>query len=78
MTNKLKKMKSALQSELSEWLGFDIPKEGSEDYEAWTSRASVIDDISSFGDVYSYLQEDDDRAEEFFARFGISDFRLVI
>ena len=78
MTNKLKEMKSALHSELSDWLGFDIPNEGSEDYEVWTSRASEIDDISSFRDVYAYLQEDDDRAEEFFASFGISDFRLVI
>lgn len=59
-------------------LGFDIPNEGSEDYKIWTSRASEIDDISSFRDVYAYLQEDDDRAEEFFASFGISDFRLAI
>ncbi len=78
MTNKLEEMKSALHSELSEWLGFDIPEEGSEDYDTWTSRASEIDDISSFRDVYGYLLEDDDRAEEFFASFGINDFRLVI
>ena len=78
MTNKLKEMKSTLHSKLSEWIGFDIPNECNEDYEVWTSRASEIDDISSFRDVYAYLQEDDDRAEEFFASFGISDFRLVI
>lgn len=78
MTNQMDKMKSALHSELSEWLGFDIPDEGSEDYEVWVSRSMDIDDISCFRDVYEYLGEDDDRAEQFFALFGIDDFRLVI
>ncbi len=78
MKSKLEEMKSALHSELSEWLGFDVPDEDSDDYETWTSRASEIDDISSFRDVYEYLQGDDERAEEFFTSFGINDFRLVI
>lgn len=78
MIDKLMGMKSSLRAELSEWLGFDIPKEGSEDFEVWTSRADEIEEISSFRDIYEYFQEDDELAEEFFTSFGIIDFKLVI
>jgi len=78
MNNIIKEMKSALRSELSEWLGFDIPDEDDDDFETWTSRSAMIEDLSSFRDVYEYLGGDDQRAEEFFASFGINNFRLVI
>ena len=78
MTNKLEEMNSQLHFELSEWLGSDIPEEGSEDYETWQSRANEIDDIKSYGDVYQYLRWEDEKAEEFFGMFGIDDFRTVI
>ena len=70
MTNKVEQMKAALSSQLSEWLGFDIPDEGSEDYETWISRSNEIEEISSYHDIYEYLGGGD-RADEFFASYGI-------
>ncbi len=77
-TELLEDMKLMLHAQLSEWLGSDIPDEGTDDYETWTSRAIEIDEISSFGDVYDYLQQDDERAQDFFTYFDIDDFKLVI
>jgi hypothetical protein len=71
-------MKARLRDGLTEWLGFDIPDEGTEDYQTWVSRAQEIDDISRFEDVYTYFAGDDERTEYFFRSFGIDDFRSVI
>lgn len=75
MKEVIKKMKAELQSQLDEWLGFDIPEEGSEDYDTWQSRQMDIEDIQSFADVFDYLDGDEERATEFFESFGISDFQ---
>lgn len=65
-TEILEHMKSALHAELSEWLGSDIPDEGTDDFDTWTSKANEIDGISSFSDVYDCLDQDDQRAKNFF------------
>ena len=71
-------MKARLREGLTEWLGFDIPDEGTEDYQAWVSRAQEVEDISTYEDVYSYLGGDDELVDEFFRSFGIDNFRSVI
>lgn len=62
-------------SQLDEWVGFDIPEVGSEDYETWMSRRLEIEDIRNFADVYDYLGAEDERAEEFFESFGITNYK---
>lgn len=78
MDETLKKMKIALHAELSEWVGFDIPKEGTEDYENWMSKLDQIEEISSFQDVYDYMSGNEERLEELFDEFGIVYFRSVL
>lgn len=78
MATTIERMKAQLRAGLTEWLGFDIPDEGTEDYQAWVSRAQEIDDISTFEDVYTYFSGNDEVAEDFFRSFGIDDFRSVI
>lgn len=78
MKEVIKKMKAELQSQLDEWLGFDIPEEGSEDYDTWQARQMEIEDIQSFADVCNYLDGDDERAKEFFESFGVRNFESKI
>lgn len=75
MADLITKMKSELHKQLADWLNFDLPEEGTEDYSTWQSHAMEIDDIRSFSDIYDYLGGDDDRADEFFSMFGINDFK---
>lgn len=71
-------MKKQLLAQLDEWLGFDVPEVGSEDYETWQSRLMDIEDIKTFSDVYEYLNCDEDSANEFFESFGVKNFKLKI
>lgn len=48
-------MKADLHHRLSEWVGMDVPTEGTEDYESWQSRAAEIDAIESIDDVAGYV-----------------------
>ena len=75
MKDVIDKMKAELLSQLDEWLGFDIPEEGTEDYDTWQSRQMDIEDIRSFADVYSYLGGDEKRVKDFFENFGIKDYK---
>lgn len=68
-------MKAELLSQLDEWLGFDIPEEGTEDYDTWQSRQMDIENIRSFADVYNYLDGDEKRVKDFFENFGIKDYK---
>jgi hypothetical protein len=45
-----------LHSQLQEWLGFDIPTEGTEDYETWRMKISLIEQVKSISDVYSLCE----------------------
>lgn len=75
MNDVVEAMKAELFSQLNDWLGFDIPEEGTEDYDAWVSRQLAIKDIQDFSDVYDYLGGDDERAQDFFEGFGIKDYK---
>ena len=74
----IKNMKRELLDELSEWVGCDIPEEGTEDFDIWQNRTAEILAIETFADVYNYLAADQDRASEFFARYGLAVTSRVI
>ncbi|MDG1736879.1 MAG: hypothetical protein P8L68_16130 [Paracoccaceae bacterium] len=57
---------------------WDIPENGTEDYDTWKARQLAIEDIQDFADVYEYLQTDDESAQEFFEGFGIKDYKSKI
>jgi hypothetical protein len=50
---------SDLNSQLQEWLGFDIPTEGTEDYEIWQLKISLIEQVESISDVYELSEGGD-------------------
>ena len=50
---------SDLNSQLQEWLGFDIPIEGTEDYEIWQLKISLIEQVESISDVYELSEGGD-------------------
>lgn len=50
---------SDLNSQLQEWLGFDIPAEGTEDYDIWQMKISLIEQVKSISDVYSLCESGD-------------------
>ena len=50
---------SDLNSQLQEWLGFDIPTEGTEDYEMWQMKISLIEQVESISDVYELCEGGD-------------------
>lgn len=49
-------IKSDLLGELDEWLGFDIPDEGTEDHAYWQERLHAISAIETPDDVLVYLE----------------------
>lgn len=72
MEKTLDHIRTSLREELSEWLGFDIPSVGDEDYEIWKSRAQEIEGISSIEEVFDYLSglgRSDDAIYEFLNGF---------
>ncbi len=71
-------MQQGLRDALEDWLGFDVPDEDSDDFEVWQARKLEIEAVRTFADVYACLDEDDNRAAAFFARYGIDDCRSVI
>ena len=50
---------SDLNSQLQDWLGFDIPTEGTEDYEMWQMKISLIEQVESISDVYELCEGGD-------------------
>ena len=59
---------SAIDSIIEEWLGSDIPDEGTEDYEKWQIMSLDRDDIKNGEHVEYWIEMHADRdVEEFFA-----------
>lgn len=50
-------MRQVFQREVEEWLGYDIPDEGSEDYDRWQCMLMDIEDIRDIGHVREYLEQ---------------------
>ena len=66
-------IKDSLFAALDEWIGNDIPDEGTEDYETWQERFSAIEGIESIDDVITYAEEYVSDSDEFFREWGLSD-----
>lgn len=45
-----------LNNQVQEWLGFDIPADGTEDYEIWQMKISLIEQIENISDVYGLCE----------------------
>ena len=69
-------MRRGLREGLGEWLGFDIPEEGTEDFEIWRARKREIEAFETFADVYACLGHDADRATDFFCSLRYRGFPL--
>ena len=48
-----------LENQVQEWLGFDIPKEGTEDYETWQMKTSLIEQVESISDIHELCEGGD-------------------
>lgn len=53
--NALQAIRTFLEHSLEEWLGFDLPEEGDDDYLAWQSREADIESIESLKDAINIL-----------------------
>lgn len=70
----LSEMKGGLQYLVEEWLGNDIPDEGTEDYERWQMMLVDIDDVGSVADAIEFLEalgRDDEGVNEFLTMYGL-------
>jgi len=67
MKNKeIEKIRRNLEYRIEEWVGFDIPSEGSEDHDRWLGMVHDVKDIVSIADVISYLESVNIDIDEFF------------
>jgi hypothetical protein len=62
----VEQLKQQLDHQLQEWLGSNIPKEGTDDYERWQSRQQAIDDVQTIYDVQEYLDSEGIDSDQFF------------
>ena len=65
LTN-IDQMKESLLELVYEWLGMDIPEEGTEDFIIWQSKLMEIDAIQTKEDVINYLESEGYCVEDFF------------
>lgn len=42
-----------LENQLQEWLGFDVPAQGTQDHGVWLMKRSLIDQVKTIEDVYA-------------------------
>lgn len=49
-------MKSDLLKRVDEWVGIDVPFEGTEDYKTWQWKLDAIDEIENIQDVIGYVE----------------------
>ena len=68
----VREIKESLSAKLDEWLGFDIPEEGTEDYEVWQERLAAIEAIERVEDVIAYAEGYLGDSDEFLLRWGLT------
>ncbi len=51
-------MKRDLFARVDEWIGMDVPDEGTEDYESWQSKLVEIHSIENIHDVVDYVESE--------------------
>lgn len=66
----IEKMKSALRQGVDEWLGHDIPAEGTEDHERWQSMLANIESIETLQDVLDHIESEGKDVTDFFMSGG--------
>jgi hypothetical protein len=64
--NEIEKIRRALEYRIEEWVGFDTPNAGSEDYDQWLGMIQEVNDIVSIADVMSYLESNNIDTDDFF------------
>lgn len=62
----IEQMKADLLRCVEEWLGMDVPAEGSEDYDTWQSKLAEIDAIENIRDVIDYVESEGLDLDDFF------------
>lgn len=67
----IREIRRSLMAELEEWLGFDYPDEGTEDYDQWQNRLRAIKNLKILEDVYSYAAEFVRDESKFLERWGL-------
>jgi len=69
------RMRDHFMARIDEWLGFDIPEEGTEDHDMWMSKIAEVEQIQSLQDVITYLE---DSMGQDFAQFVIEgEYNLI-
>ena len=69
----VEQIKADLLSRLEEWLGSDIPDEGTENYDTWQYKLEEIVAIESVSDVIEYAESSLPDSEAFLQEWGLSD-----
>lgn len=59
-------VRSILEHEIDEWLGFHVPDEGTEDYEQWQAKVSEVADLTNIYGVIDYLSDRGRDADQIF------------
>ena len=62
----------AMPAKSDRLLGFDLPDEGTEDYETWQSRAQELEGIESIEDVLGYAESYVPDLDSFLAEWGLA------
>ncbi|MBY0436618.1 MAG: hypothetical protein K2W80_00400 [Burkholderiales bacterium] len=68
----VEQIKADLLSRVEEWLGSDIPDEGTDDYDTWQSKLEEIEAIESVSDVIEYAESSLSDSEEFLQEWAIA------
>lgn len=63
------KIKERFLAELDQWIGIDIPDEGTDDYDTWQSRLEQIEAIETIEDVHEYAESIGLDMDEFIAEW---------
>jgi hypothetical protein len=64
--NEIEKIRKNLEHRIEEWVGFDMPSEGSEDHDRWLGMIQEVKEIVSIADVMSYLESNNIDTDDFF------------
>jgi hypothetical protein len=65
-TEIIESMKCHLLDRVDEWVGMDVPAEGTEDYETWKSKSAEIEAIENIQDVIEYVESEGIDLDDFF------------
>lgn len=75
--NLVELIRGHLSEALQEWIGHDIPDEGTEDYDLWLSKQADIDEIVTLDDALGALYDIGSSPAEALEELGVvpSDFK---